>query len=244
MAGLFTTLRNINRKEQFNPGFLGIFISAVYFIKRGIYKGVERNVSQMHGTMLDFGCGNKPYKHLFNVDKYIGIDIENPAHDHSAEPVDFFYDGTHIPFEQNYFDCAFASEVFEHVFNLDEVLDEINRVMKKDGVLLFTIPFVWYQHEKPNDFARYTEFGIRHLLNRHHFEIVKHEKTTSFYETAIQMWISYLYETLFPKNNFLRGLLCILFIAPLNIAGIIGSKILPKNDDLYLNHVIVARKIN
>lgn len=236
-------LKRINRKEQFNPGFLGVFLSAGFFIKRGIYQGIRRNAGVMNGKMLDFGCGNKPYRHLFTVEQYIGIDIENEAHSHEGEPVDVIYDGKTIPFENNFFDCAFASEVFEHVFNLDEVLVEIRRVIRKDGVLLITIPFVWYQHEKPNDFARYTEFGIRHILSKNGFEVLKHEKTTSFFETAVQCWISYLYEAVFPRNNFLRVLLSVFFIAPFNIFGIIGSKIFPKNYDFYLNHVIVAKKV-
>jgi len=240
--GLAETLKKINRKEQFNPGLLGVFISAGYFIKRGIYRGIRRNSSSMSGTMLDFGCGNKPYRRLFTVDRYIGIDIENSAHSHEGEPVDFIYDGRKIPFENKYFDCAFASEVFEHVFNLDEALDELNRVLKEGGNLLITIPFAWYQHEKPNDYARYTEFGIRHLLEKHKFKIVVHEKTSAFFETAVQLWISYLYEGVFPKNNFLKILLSIFFIAPFNIFGIIGSKIFPKNYDFYLNHIIVAKK--
>jgi len=87
-------LKKINHKEQFNPGLLGVFISAGYFIKKGIYDGVKRNAPRLKGRLLDFGCGNKPYRQLFNVDEYIGIDIENVAHDHSNENIDVFYDGS------------------------------------------------------------------------------------------------------------------------------------------------------
>jgi SAM-dependent methyltransferase len=235
-------LKKINHKEQFNPGVVGIFISAGYFIKKGIYDGVKRNAAMLSGRMLDFGCGNKPYQDLFYVREYIGMDIENIAHDHSNENVDVFYDGKHIPFDDSSFDSVFATEVFEHVFNLDEILSEINRVMKKDGRLLITLPFVWYQHEKPNDFARYTEFGISHLLRKHNFEIMIHEKSSSFFETSVQTMISYIYEAVFPKNKVLKILLAVIFIAPLNIFGIIGRKIFPKNHDFFLNHIIVAKK--
>jgi len=235
-------LKKINHKEQFNPGLLGVFISAGYFIKKGIYDGVKRNAPRLKGRLLDFGCGNKPYRQLFNVDEYIGIDIENVAHDHSNENIDVFYDGKRIPFDDKSFDSVFATEVFEHVFNLDEIIPEINRVMKKDGLLLITLPFVWYQHEKPNDFARYTEFGISHLLRKHNFEIIVHEKSSSFFETTVQMVISYIYEAVFPKNTAVKIFLSVIFIAPLNIFGIIGRKIFPRNYDFYLNHIIVAKK--
>jgi SAM-dependent methyltransferase len=235
-------IKKINRKEQFNPSLIGIFINASYFIKRGIYTGIKTNAHNLKGKLLDFGCGNKPYKSLFVVEQYIGIDIENKAHNHDKESIDLIYDGKNIPFENEHFDSIFASEVFEHVFNLEEVLLELNRILKKDGVILITLPFVWYQHEKPNDFARYTEFGIKYLLEKSNFEIIIHEKSSSWFETIIQLWNSYLYETIFPRNNFLKLVLCIIFITPFNLIGIIGEWLFPKNYDLYLNHIILAKK--
>lgn len=240
---LVKKLKVINHKEQFNPGLLGVFISGGYFIKKGIYDGVKRNAPVIKGRMLDFGCGKKPYRNLFNVEEYVGMDIENEAHDHSNEHIDVYYDGKTIPFADGHFDGVFASEVFEHVFNLDEILSEINRVLKKDGLLFITLPFVWYQHEKPNDFARYTEFGIRHVLARQNFEIIKHEKSSSFFETVIQLLISYFYEAVFPKNKALKIILTVIFLSPLTILGIFGRKFFPKNHDLYLNHIILAKKV-
>ena len=38
-------------------------------------------------------------------------------------------------------------------------------------------------------------------------------------------------------------LITIIIIAPINIVGLLISKILPKNDDFYLDNVVVARKI-
>ena len=45
--------------------------------------------------------------------------------------VDFFYDGKQFPFDSSEFDWVFSSEVFEHMFNIDEQLEEINRVLKQ-----------------------------------------------------------------------------------------------------------------
>ncbi|MFN8144923.1 MAG: class I SAM-dependent methyltransferase [Bacteroidia bacterium] len=235
-------LRALNRKEQFQPGFLSVFINANYFIKHGIYKGVARHADKLNGKLLDFGCGQKPYKHLFNVQEYIGMDIENEAHDHRDESIDVFYDGKKIPFANDCFDSVFSAEVFEHVFNLEEMIAEINRVMKKGGLLLVTLPFVWQEHEKPNDFARYSSFGIQHLLKKNNFEIEIHERSTTFTETVTQLRIAYIYSTFFSSNKFLRRFISPFFIFPLNLWGIFLSKILPGNPDLYLNHVIVARK--
>lgn len=242
IKNMISTLKKYNYKQQFRPGLASVFINASYFTKKGIYRGIKRNAGELNGKLLDFGCGNKPYKDLFDVSEYIGIDIENEAHDHSQEPVDVFYDGKRIPFENGHFDNVFSSEVFEHVFNLDEMIEEISRVLRKDGKLLITLPFVWIEHEKPNDFARYTRFGIAHLLQKHGFEIEKSERSSTFIETIAQLASAYIYNTFIPSPTVLRWPLTILLIAPVNILGSILSFVLPDNKDLFLNHIIIARK--
>ena len=53
------------------------------------------------------------------------------SHDHSYENIDVYYDGVNLPFDDESFDCIFSSEVFEHVLLLDEVLSEMNGVLKR-----------------------------------------------------------------------------------------------------------------
>lgn len=236
-------LKEFNRRQQFEPGVFSLLTNANHFIKRGVFIGVRDNASKCKGRLLDVGCGNKPYRRFFNVDEYIGIDIHNEAHDHTGEPVDVFYDGKKIPFEDKRFDSVFSSEVFEHVFHLEELVVEINRVMVKDGILLVTLPFVWIEHEKPNDFARYSSFGIRNLLERQGFEILNLKKTSTYIETITQLRAAYVYNTLLPGRRLLRAFLAPLFVAPINVVGKFLSVILPDNPDLYLNNVVVARKI-
>ena len=197
----------------------------------------------MNGIMLDFGCGSKPYKELFNVDKYIGLDIERSGHDHKKEQIDFYYDGKTIPFKNEYFDSVFSSEVFEHVFNFEEILRELNRVLKKNSYMLVTLPFIWDEHEAPFDFARYTTFGIKFLLKKNGFKIINIEKSTNDIETIFQMWSAYLYQDFFPKSKYLKFLMTVLFISLFNLLGMILSFMLPKNNNFYHNSIIVAKKI-
>jgi SAM-dependent methyltransferase len=162
--------------QSFHPGILGIFINPFYFIRSELARNVKRFAGQLNGKLLDFGCGRKPYEHLFKVDQYIGIDLEKTGHDHSRSKVDVYYDGKKIPFPDASFDALFCSEVLEHVFNPNEVLPEINRVLKPGARAIITTPFCWNEHEPPNDYARYTSFGLAHLLNKHGFRIIQLEK--------------------------------------------------------------------
>lgn len=48
-----------------------------------------------------------------------------------------------LPFKDSSFDCILAFEVFEHLENFAFALRESARVLKKDGVLVFTRPNGW-----------------------------------------------------------------------------------------------------
>jgi SAM-dependent methyltransferase len=221
-----------------------ILFDSSHIIKSSLLKSIKKNSGELKGKLLDFGCGNKPYEKLFKVDEYIGLDILESGHENSNKKADVFYDGKIIPFENNNFDSIFCSEVFEHVFNLEEVIKELNRVLKKNGNILLTMPFVWELHEKPFDFARYTVFGIKSILENNGFEILKIEQTTTYIETLAQLKANYLAKLLYSKNGKINGIINLIFIFPLILSGKILSLLLPNNKDLYLNNVVLARKIN
>jgi ubiquinone/menaquinone biosynthesis C-methylase UbiE len=237
-------LKNIWRKESFSPSYLlGLWINPVFIIRKGLINGIKEISSYMKGgKLLDVGCGSKPYKAIFDVDEYIGIDIEVSGHNHNSSDIDKYYDGKVIPYDNNSFDHVFSSEVFEHVFNIDELLNEIHRVLKVGGKFCFTCPFVWDEHEQPYDYARYTSFAIHHLLSKHGFELIKLDKSTSYVETVFQMLSAYVYQNVLPKNNYIRILLTPFVIAPINITGLLFGYILPKNHNFYHNNIVVAQK--
>lgn len=240
---MLNKLSSIYKKQQFNPGFLGIFINPFYFIRKGLLKGIEKNTQQLKGNLLDFGCGSKPYKDLFEVENYIGVDVFERGHPHETESIDVYYDGKFLPFKNEYFDSMFSSQVFEHIFNLDQMLLELKRVLKKDGFALFTVPFVWDEHEIPYDFGRYSSFGIKYLLEKNGFEILSLDKSTKFLETIFQLWNLYLYHKLYTKNKYLNIFINFIFISPFTILGIIISALLPNNKNLYHDNIVLAKKI-
>lgn len=245
MGKLFKSIQlkcnTIKKREAFNPTTISIIFHPFYIIRKALRKTIVKNKGYINGVCMDFGCGSKPYESIFDLDKYIGIDLLESGHIHSNEEIDYFYDGKTIPFENEHFDSVFTSEVFEHIFNIEEILPEINRVLKFDGNIMITIPFVWNEHEVPYDFARYTSFGIKSILEKNGFKILVEEKTNNFIEAILQMWCTYVYETL-PKNKILRVALTVLLIFPTNLFSIILSKLLPNNMSFYNNIVIVAKK--
>ena len=194
--------------------------------------------------MLDFGCGSKPYEILFSgCDEYLGVDLQISGHDHSGSKVDFFWDGITLPFEDDYFDACVSFEVFEHVFDGQKVLGELRRVLRPGGTLLITTPFVYGEHEVPFDFARYTSYGLRHLLSQAGFQVKLVEKLGDESLAIGQLLVDFVSSRV-PRLKYVGFVLKALITAPIIIASLFSSAVGRKRGDtpLYLNLLAVARK--
>jgi SAM-dependent methyltransferase len=236
-----TIIINLLKREGFAPGLFGIFVNPFYFARLELYRSIRSFAPSVKGKILDVGCGSKPYKHLFQSEEYIGMEIDIPEA-RTAECADVFYDGITMPFPDSNFDSVFCSQVFEHVFDPDRFLSEINRVLKNGGTFLLTVPFIWDEHEQPRDYGRYTSFGILHVLSKYNFTILQSKKTVNDIRLLFQLLNEYLYKAIPKKRPYL--FYCIIFIlsAIINIIGIITYKLFPINDDLFLDNVVLCQK--
>ncbi len=232
-------MENKFRNQDFNPSLS----HPMHIIRKRLFQSVRKYAPMLKGKMMDFGCGTKPYQPLFTgISEYIGVDFEGEGHSHKNESIDVFYDGKRLPFPDEYFDSVLSTEVFEHIFNLDEILVELHRVLKPDGQMLVTVPFAWAEHEMPNDFGRYTSIGFQSLLEKNGFKINVLEKTSGFVETLFQLWSLYWYAHIIPKWPVGGGIVAPVFYFCNNITGKIAGRVFPKKTDLFLNLVVLAAK--
>ena len=185
-------LKDIYHRQAFYPGFIGIFVNPFYHARLGLRKAMSRFSSELKGRLLDVGCGSKPYQELFVVDDYIGLDIDSEA-SRNRKIADYFYDGKTFPFNEDEYDSVLCNQVLEHVFNPDEFLSEIKRVLKPGGRLLLTGPFVWDEHEQPHDYARYSSFGLKALLDKNGFNVIGYKKIGADASIIFQLINAYLY---------------------------------------------------
>jgi SAM-dependent methyltransferase len=240
-------MENISIPKEFNPGISHQY----YFIRKALLEAITENAPLLNGELMDFGCGSKPYQSLFShVKKYTGVDYQGEGHTHENEQIDVYYDGKTIPFANNYFDSILCSEVFEHLFEIDAILLELNRVMKPGAKMLITCPFVWNLHEAPNDFARYTPYALKHLFEKAGFKVLKQDKKGTFVEVITQMKTVYAMGSIFGQYNeryyvprpFFNAFQPI-YVFFNNMSGYIQNKILPKRKDLYFINVFVVEKL-
>ena len=76
----------------------------------------------------------------------------------------FIMDGHSIPLKNGSCDAVIAQGVIEHVIEAEQVVAEIYRVLKPNGLVYADTPFMQGGHFAPYDFRRYTAIGHRCLF--------------------------------------------------------------------------------
>src|SRR3990170_5878314 len=109
-------------------------------------------------------------------------------------------DAHDIPFENNSFDGVIAQAVLEHVVDPWRCVEEIYRVLKKDGLLYAETPFIQQVHGGKYDFTRFTYLGHRRLFRN--FEEIDSGAVCG---PGMALAFSYKYFLLsFAKSKFIR----------------------------------------
>jgi SAM-dependent methyltransferase len=236
-------LKALYRHQMFFPGWPGIFVNPFYFSRAGLRDAITGMAPHLSGRLLDVGCGTKPYRSLITVDTYIGLDIDNET-SRERGIADCFYGGGSFPFGDGSFDCILCNQVLEHVFTPNEFLGEIARVLIPGGKLLLTVPFVWDEHEQPNDYARYTSFGLRALLEGKGLKVLQHEKLGSDASILFQLANAYLFKVSQGMPKPIKLLMTVTLMAAINLLGLLARRLLPCNPDLFLDHAVLAEKVS
>ena len=92
--------------------------------------------------LLEIGAGRGYQARYFQSKGYQveAIDVENNSHNEIAVFPFQIYDGHCIPFPDKTFNVVFSSNVLEHVLWCENLLLEMGRVLKDDGLMLHVVP--------------------------------------------------------------------------------------------------------
>jgi len=132
----------------------------------------EAAAAHASGTLVDIGCGTKPWAPLFapHVSEHVGVDHDDSPHDTRADVVAGAYE---IPLPDGSADTVLLTEVLEHLEDPVRALREAHRLLRPGGAIILTTPLFFPIHEEPRDFFRYSPYGLEHVLREAGFEAIE-----------------------------------------------------------------------
>ena len=132
-----------------------------------------RHLAEARKILIVGDTGGRDWKYLASMGKEIHIIDIAPQQDIPNLIVQSIEKRT--PFEDEFFDGAVLNEVLEHLFLDVSALEEVYRVLKKNGTLVVTVPYYSNVQDDPEYHVRvHTPKTIHRLLQRCGFEIEEH----------------------------------------------------------------------
>lgn len=155
-------------------------------LKKYIKKGMD---------VLDIGAiKNNVYEKYFEGTNYETVNMKKYVK--STYTIDILKE---IPNKK--YDLIIASNLLEHLNEPDIFFANVKKLLKEEGIVIIGVPFLYSLHCIPNDYYRFTEYGLKYLIEKqfNNFEIIPHGN---------------------PFLTFLRGLATIKYLGiPFNLTA-------------------------
>jgi SAM-dependent methyltransferase len=130
---------------------------------------LEKFLPAVDGPILEVGSKDygsedhgrtMPFRETFPLNDYIGVDLEaGKGVDRTLDLVEGIGD---LP--ENHFALVICCSVMEHVTQPWKMADNITRLVRPDGKLYISVPWIWRYHAYPDDYYRFSFRGIMQLF--------------------------------------------------------------------------------
>ncbi len=142
-----------------------------------------KQISEECTEVLDFGAASRCLSEILPFRNYKSIDFCAAFKpDIVADICDMYM------IKDEEYSGVICSAVLEHVYNPFKAVEELYRIMKKDGYLYVYVPFLFKYHAPKSgefkDYWRFTKDGIHHLFMEHvkfssmEYAPIRYEKET------------------------------------------------------------------
>jgi len=143
-------------------------------------KGYKSDIDSLSLSLLDIGTADGLMLNTLcqelNIKMQVGLDFSaellktNPHHtSHFVQA-----DACELPFDDGVFDVVVATAVIEHVPEPEKMVAECRRILKNEGICIFTTPDPFFEHVA-------TKIG--HLKEEQHQKTFKLAELRSFFES-------------------------------------------------------------
>ena len=152
------------------------YFNNYFFFIKGIIKGKSlcrifqnlevRNI-QISGKIIEFGAepnSNKNFSNLAKKSKVSKIDFSDKYLKHKEViKVDL---NKKINIRNNTYDTVLFFNVLEHLIEIKNARDEVYKIIKKNGRLIGSTPFLYRYHGAPSDYYRFTNSFYKIFLSK------------------------------------------------------------------------------
>ncbi len=208
----------------------GIINKLYRFVRQFTIKNKIRLITKFvnEGNVLDIGCGsgeflNELKKQNWNV---TGIEPNESVRKFAAENygINALEESDLNNLEKNSFDVITLWHVLEHVFDIEERILQIKKILSKNGILIVALPNpdsldakiygkYWAAYDLPRHLYHFNKATVERLFNKYGFSIIKLKPM--FFDSFYVSMLSEKYKTgkvNYPKA-FFNGLKSNLFAA-------------------------------
>lgn len=206
--------------------------------RRGLYEFLEEQFGLIpNGSrILSVGSGGQVNALLEARTRERGVAIVQFDIDEDRAP-DIVGDICTFALNPEEFDVVVISEVLEHLHSPQLALDNIRAALRAGGRLILSTPFALPIHEAPNDYYRYTRYGLAFLLRE--FRDVVITARNSYFEAIDVLWLRLI------QSDSRRAQWLMLIVLPWMVIKWPLTKLLSlliRTDQLTTGYVVTARK--
>jgi len=149
-------------------------ISPVCPVNNGLKRFIKKYVTRNDIVATNLGSGNSNlHENISNIDIFAYGNVNMTA------------ELENLPIQDNTVDVILNTAVLEHIPFPEKAVSEFYRIMKKDGVIYCSFPFIQGFHASPYDFSRRSAEGVKVLFKD--FKILEVKDATG--PTSGFLWV-------------------------------------------------------
>ena len=192
-----------------------IYLSKKYSPLR-IFQIIEANKVSIKGNSLEFGAYKNQKKnfssHLRGEKNFQYTNLKKDKKNNILKG-DL---NQKLKFKSNHYQNLIIFNVLEHLSNPTKSLKELNRILKKGGLLIGSTPFLYQVHGAPNDYLRFTKNYLVNEFKKEKFKAIC-VKELGYGPFLAAFSILFPYLKFLSIINYIIFLMCLIFDAFLQL---------------------------